>query len=94
MSDAQATPTSSPGGPGSTHEQLPGWHLVHAGKVRRLYAPDPAAASSSGTGGDDRLLVVVSDTISAYDHVLSTPVPDKGALLTALSLWWFEQLEG
>jgi len=94
VSDAQVTPTT--GSTGSPEDELPGWRLVHAGKVRRLYAPDGAATSPSGAGGagDDRLLVVVSDTISAYDHVLSTPVPDKGALLTALSLWWFEQLEG
>ncbi len=68
---------------------LPGWLPVHAGKVRQLYAP-----AGGGTPGADRLLVVASDRISAFDHVLSTPVPGKGALLTALSLWWFEQLEG
>jgi len=38
------------------------------------------------------LLVVASDRISAYDHILSTPIPDKGRVLTALSAWWFEQL--
>jgi phosphoribosylaminoimidazole-succinocarboxamide synthase len=36
---------------------------------------------------------VASDRISAYDHVLPTPIPDKGRVLTALSVWWFEQLE-
>jgi phosphoribosylaminoimidazole-succinocarboxamide synthase len=57
--------------------------LVHlaAGKVRDLYA-----------AGDDRLLVVASDRISAYDVVLPTPIPDKGRVLTALSVWWFERL--
>lgn len=93
MTDAQASTTTH-----SPDDRLPGWHLVHAGKVRRLYAPEaaaPAATAAAGTQDEgDRLLVVVSDTISAYDHVLSTPIPDKGALLTALSLWWFEQLEG
>src|SRR5919107_2446324 len=54
---------------------------VHSGKVRDLYRlPD-------GT-----LLMVASDRISAYDFVLPTPVPDKGVVLTRLSLWWFEQL--
>src|SRR3712207_6246061 len=54
---------------------------VHSGKVRDLYRlPD-------GT-----LLMVASDRISAYDFVLPTPVPDKGAVLTRLSLWWFGQL--
>ena len=42
--------------------------------------------------GDDVLLLVASDRVSAYDHVLPTPIPDKGKILTQLSLWWFEQL--
>ena len=63
---------------------LPGWRHSYSGKVRDLYLP---------TDGDpDRILVVASDRISAYDHVLPTPIPDKGAVLTALSLWWFDQL--
>ena len=41
----------------------------------------------------DRLLLVASDRISAYDFVLDTPIPDKGEVLTRLSLWWFAQLE-
>ena len=60
--------------------------LLYAGKVRRMYAW-PADA------GSERLLMVATDTISAYDHVLATPIPDKGAVLTQLSLWWFEQLD-
>ena len=55
--------------------------LVHSGKVRDLYAV-----------GDDQLLLVASDRLSAYDVILPTPIPDKGAVLTGLSLWWFEQL--
>jgi phosphoribosylaminoimidazole-succinocarboxamide synthase len=55
--------------------------LVARGKVRDVYAVD-----------GDRLLLVASDRISAYDHVLPTPIPDKGRVLTALSGWWFEQL--
>jgi phosphoribosylaminoimidazole-succinocarboxamide synthase len=59
--------------------------LVARGKVREVYdASTPAAP--------DRLLLVASDRISAYDHVLPTPIPDKGRVLTALSVWWFEQL--
>ncbi|MGS2613550.1 phosphoribosylaminoimidazolesuccinocarboxamide synthase [Micromonospora sp. LZ34] len=54
--------------------------LLHSGKVRDVYAD-----------GDD-LILVASDRISIYDVVLPTPIPDKGRLLTALSLWWFEQL--
>ncbi len=55
--------------------------LVYSGKVRDLYALP-----------DGHLLFVASDRISAYDHVLPTPIPDKGRVLTQLSLWWFEQL--
>jgi phosphoribosylaminoimidazole-succinocarboxamide synthase len=54
---------------------------LHAGKVRDLY-----------DAGDGLLLMVASDRISAFDHILPTPIPDKGAVLTAMSLWWFEQL--
>ena len=54
--------------------------LLHSGKVRDLYLD-----------GDD-LLLVASDRISIYDVVLPTPIPDKGAVLTQLSVWWFERL--
>ena len=63
---------------------LPGYTHVYSGKVRDLYAPDDAP--------EDRLLLVASDRISAFDHILDTPIPDKGAVLTQLSLWWFERL--
>jgi phosphoribosylaminoimidazole-succinocarboxamide synthase len=53
---------------------------ISAGKVRDLYSID----------GD--ILLVASDRISLYDVVLPTPVPDKGALLTQLSVWWFDRL--
>jgi phosphoribosylaminoimidazole-succinocarboxamide synthase len=55
--------------------------LVARGKVREIY-----------DAGSGRLLLVASDRISAYDHVLPTPIPDKGRVLTQLSVWWFEQL--
>jgi phosphoribosylaminoimidazole-succinocarboxamide synthase len=55
--------------------------LVARGKVREIY-----------DAGADRLLLVASDRISAYDHVLPTPIPDKGKVLTQLSVWWFDQL--
>ncbi len=54
---------------------------IASGKVRDLYEMD-----------DGSLLFVASDRISAYDFVLPTPIPDKGAVLTAMSIWWFEQL--
>jgi phosphoribosylaminoimidazole-succinocarboxamide synthase len=55
--------------------------LIARGKVREIY-----------DAGPDRLLLVASDRISAYDHVLPTPIPDKGRVLTQLSVWWFDQL--
>jgi len=55
--------------------------LLHSGKVRDVYAV-----------GADQLLLVASDRLSAYDVILPTAIPDKGAVLTGLSLWWFEQL--
>ncbi len=63
--------------------ELPGFRHVYSGKVRDLYEPVDDAG---------HLLVVASDRISAYDHVLSTTIPDKGRVLTQLSLWWFGQL--
>jgi phosphoribosylaminoimidazole-succinocarboxamide synthase len=54
---------------------------IHSGKVRDLY-----------DAGDGRLIMVASDRMSAFDVILPTPIPDKGKILTALSLWWFEQL--
>jgi phosphoribosylaminoimidazole-succinocarboxamide synthase len=54
---------------------------VHSGKVRDLYATD--------TG---HLVMVASDRISAFDFVLPTPIPDKGRILTAMTVWWFGQL--
>ncbi|MEO6957649.1 MAG: phosphoribosylaminoimidazolesuccinocarboxamide synthase [Antricoccus sp.] len=55
-------------------------HLA-SGKVRDIYEID-----------NDHLLFVASDRISAFDYVLDTPIPDKGAILTAMSTWWFGQL--
>ncbi|TRY20041.1 phosphoribosylaminoimidazolesuccinocarboxamide synthase [Tessaracoccus rhinocerotis] len=61
-----------------------GLPLRHAGKVRELY--------DVTHDGLPRVLMVATDNISAFDHVLSTRIPDKGAVLTQLSLWWFGQL--
>ncbi len=60
---------------------IPGARHIHSGKVRDLYDTDHG------------LLMVASDRISAFDFVLSPGIPDKGELLTRMSLWWFEQLE-
>jgi phosphoribosylaminoimidazole-succinocarboxamide synthase len=64
---------------------LDSWKLTYSGKVRDLYAsPDHP----------DRILMVASDRVSAFDHVLEPAIPGKGAVLTQLSLWWFDQLDG
>jgi phosphoribosylaminoimidazole-succinocarboxamide synthase len=60
---------------------IPGFTPVYSGKVRDLYRSPEGA-----------LLFVASDRISAYDWVLPTTIPDKGAILTQLSLWWFERV--
>ncbi len=70
---------------------LPGWTHVYSGKVRDLY--EPADEAIREQVGQDCVLVVASDRISAYDHVLSSEIPDKGRILTQLSLWWFDQLD-
>jgi phosphoribosylaminoimidazole-succinocarboxamide synthase len=64
---------------------LPGTTHLGSGKIRELYGVRDAQ-------GVERLLLVASDRISAFDHVLRTPIPDKGRILTQLSLWWFERL--
>ncbi|MGG5170704.1 phosphoribosylaminoimidazolesuccinocarboxamide synthase [Pseudarthrobacter sp. J1738] len=70
----------------TTTLELAGWQHVYSGKVRDLYVP-------VGEDEDqDRVLVVASDRISAFDHVLESEIPDKGRILTQLSLWWFDQL--
>ncbi len=61
---------------------MPELTLLHAGKVRRLYA-----------WPQDRILMVATDAISAFDFVLDTPIPEKGVVLTQLSQWWFNQID-
>jgi phosphoribosylaminoimidazole-succinocarboxamide synthase len=55
--------------------------LLAQGKIRDLFAVD-----------EETVLVVASDRISAFDAVLGTEIPEKGAVLTAMSLWWFDQV--
>ena len=63
--------------------EIPGLPLVHRGKVRETYEVD-----------ERHLLLVATDRLSAFDVVFEQPIPDKGAVLTRLSAWWFEQLGG
>ncbi|WP_130866180.1 phosphoribosylaminoimidazolesuccinocarboxamide synthase [Acidipropionibacterium timonense] len=66
----------------ATPDAAPDLPLIAEGKVRRLYRlPEPG-----------RLLMVATDRISAYDHILTPGIPDKGRVLTGISLWWFDQL--
>jgi len=61
--------------------ELAGLRRIHRGKVRETYEID-----------DRHLLLVATDRLSAFDVVFDQPIPDKGAVLTRLSTWWFEQL--
>jgi phosphoribosylaminoimidazole-succinocarboxamide synthase len=63
---------------------LDGWELVYSGKVRDLYRSDARPGE---------VLMVASDRVSAFDHVLEPGIPGKGELLTRLSLWWFDRLD-
>ena len=64
-----------------TTTHLEGLALVHRGKVRETYEVDA-----------EHLLLVATDRLSAFDVVFDQPIPDKGAVLTRLSAWWFERL--
>ncbi len=68
-----------------TAPAIPGAEHLHSGKVRDLYRMVEGEYAG-------RLLMVASDRISAYDFVLDSTIPDKGAILTRMSLWWFDQL--
>ena len=68
---------AGPGGPAGPG----GLRHLYSGKIRDIYQ-----------AADGVLLLVASDRISAFDYVLETPIPDKGKILTQLSLWWFERL--
>ncbi len=63
------------------HSDLKSLTLINRGKVRDLYAID-----------DERLLMVATDRLSAFDVILNEPIPDKGKMLTSLSNFWFEKL--
>lgn len=64
---------------------MPGWHHTYSGKVRDLYESDDQNLAHL-------ILVVASDRVSAFDHVLEPEIPNKGQHLTTLTNWWFEQL--
>ena len=65
--------------------EIDGATHLHSGKVRDLYRLETGPYAG-------KLLMVASDRISAYDYVLETTIPDKGEILTRMSLWWFETL--
>ena len=65
--------------------EIPGWHHVYSGKVRDLYESNDPSLSHL-------ILVVASDRVSAFDHVLEPAIPNKGKHLTTLTNWWFDRL--
>jgi phosphoribosylaminoimidazole-succinocarboxamide synthase len=65
--------------------QIPGWKHAYSGKVRDLY-------ESIDENLQHLILVVASDRVSAFDHVLEPAIPSKGKFLTSLTNWWFDRL--
>lgn len=65
---------------------IPGMKHLHSGKVRDLYEIEQGPHAG-------QLLMVASDRLSVFDHVLEATIPDKGEILTRMSLWWFDQLD-
>ncbi len=65
--------------------EIAGWHHVYSGKVRDLY-------ESNDPNLSHLILVVASDRVSAFDHVLEPAIPNKGKHLTTLTNWWFDRL--
>ncbi len=66
--------------------EIPGWNHLYSGKVRDLYeSADPSLSHL--------ILVVASDRVSAFDHVLEPAIPGKGRHLTSLTNWWFDRLD-
>ena len=68
---------------GLSQINIPSLKKLYSGKVRDTFAV-----------GDDKLLIVASDRISAFDVILGDPIPGKGKVLTSLTDFWFKQLEG
>ncbi len=83
MPDASPSPELAALGPAVRQTTLKSLPLIARGKVRDLYAV-----------GSDRLLMVASDRLSAFDVVMKAPVPGKGRLLTQMALFWFDYLKG
>ena len=75
------TQPTSPNPTVPQYAEVLGLPLIHAGKVRELYRLP-----------DGNILMVATDNISAFDYVLASSIPDKGVILTQLSLWWFNQM--
>jgi phosphoribosylaminoimidazole-succinocarboxamide synthase len=78
-------------------QEHPGWTHVYSGKVRDLYVPTKVLDDDDTWTGDPLslspvVLVVATDRVSAYDRVLSPAIPGKGAMLTSITRWWFDQL--
>ncbi|QAY72867.1 phosphoribosylaminoimidazolesuccinocarboxamide synthase [Agromyces protaetiae] len=76
--------------------EYPGWTHVYSGKVRDLYVPTALLDDDDSWTGDPLhlspvVLVVASDRVSAFDHVLEPAIIGKGAVLTELTRWWFDQ---
>lgn len=69
---------------------IPGWKLAYSGKVRDLYIRDGESTLKTAS----EMLLLATDRVSAFDHILEPEIPGKGVALTRLSRWWFDQLDG
>ena len=67
-----------------------GWKLAYSGKVRDLYIREGESTLNTAP----EMLLLASDRVSAFDHVLEPEIPGKGAALTRLSRWWFDRITG
>ena len=65
---------------------MEGFNHIYSGKVRELYLPQDGKFAHL-------VLIVASDRVSAFDHVLSPEIPGKGENLTAMTNWWFDRLD-
>lgn len=94
---AHQPPATHPTTPGPTHPPLAHSQLLlpepRRGKVRDVYALSPAHTSPAGDASQPRLLIIATDRISAFDVVMPTPIPGKGALLTRLAAFWLRRIE-
>src|SRR4051812_11814492 len=84
-------PITAQAAPSNELLSLEGLHPLVSGKVRELFTFDKQLMRFAVD--EEQVLIFATDRISAFDYILPTPIPDKGRVLTGLSVWWFKQLQ-